>query len=303
MAKKRFKTKQKKGKLVVKGVLFIFVFYLIYCFYYRRIYLDFKNKFFNHGVIDDIVTLSNKESGVFERYVDPKFILNDALKLPEDETNDQDKVVINEVNKTQVYIYSTHDGEEYYDEYLNIYNIRPNVKTASFILQDYLNQRGINCYVNQKSVAEELKSNGWAYNRSYDAVRNLIYDDITKNNYKLIIDLHRDSSLENKTLLEVDGKRYAKVLFVVGASYQGYETNLSVANKLSEELEKKLPGLSRGVLEKSGAGVNGIYNQDLTKNMVLIEMGGVNTRIEDLNNTMEILASVISSFVGGLSEE
>ena len=58
-----------------------------------------------------------------------------------------------------------------------------------------------------------------------------------------------------------------------------YEANLAYATMLSEQLNSIVPGISRGIIKKSGTGVNGVYNQDLATNVLLIEFGGIdNTR-------------------------
>ena len=56
--------------------------------------------------------------------------------------------------------------------------------------------------------------------------------------------------------------------------YKSYEKNLSVANIINEKIKKKYPSLTRGVMLKSGDNVNGIYNQDLNQNIILMECGG-----------------------------
>ena len=92
-------------------------------------------------------------------------------------------------------------------------------------------------------------------------------------------------------------KKYAKILFVVGAEHENYEDNYLLAEKLKNLLEKEIPGITRGITKKSGEGVNGIYNQDLSPVSVLIELGGQYNEIEELNNTIEILATAISKYI------
>jgi len=41
--------------------------------------------------------------------------------------------------------------------------------------------------------------------------------------------------------------------------------------------------------------VNGIYNQDLANNMVLIELGGIDNTQEEINRTISVLAKAISN--------
>ena len=168
----------------------------------------------------------------------------------------------------------------------------------SYILKDYLEELKIPTIIETSSITKVLKENNWSYKYSYKASRNIIEPIIKNtNSLKLIIDLHRDSSNLNKTLLEINNKKYAKILFVVGAEHENYEDNYLLAEKLKNLLEKEIPGITRGITKKSGEGVNGIYNQDLSPVSLLIELGGQYNEIEELNNTIEILATAISKYI------
>lgn len=59
-------------------------------------------------------------------------------------------------------------------------------------------------------------------------------------------------------------------------------------------LDKKYPGLSRGVIVKREG--NGKYNQDLSQNAILIEFGGVDNTFEELYRSSDALADVFSEY-------
>ena len=59
-------------------------------------------------------------------------------------------------------------------------------------------------------------------------------------------------------------------------------------------LEKDYKGLSRGIYKRSDV----IFNQDLNPNAILIELGGVDNQIDELNNTLEILSKIIKEYLG-----
>ena len=113
-----------------------------------------------------------------------------------------------------------------------------------------------------------------------------------------MIDLHRDAISKDKSTAQINGKNYAKVLFVVGLEHENYEANLELANKLNSLIKEKYPAISRGVITKQGAGVNGIYNQDLSPKSVLIECGGKENSIDEVMNTTEILTQIIKEYLG-----
>ncbi|MEC2074973.1 stage II sporulation protein P [Metabacillus fastidiosus] len=61
-------------------------------------------------------------------------------------------------------------------------------------------------------------------------------------------------------------------------------------------IEKGYKGLSKGVMIKDKTHRNGVYNQDLSKYNMIIEIGGVENNLEELYRTAEILGIVISKY-------
>lgn len=203
-----------------------------------------------------------------------------------------------------VYIYNTHQLENYNSKNLDIYGITPNVLMASYILKEKLNKLGIPTIVEDTNISDFLNINGWDYSSSYKATRLLILD--KKNKYsslKYFIDLHRDSVNKDITTTNIDGKSYAKILFVIGLEHENYEENIKTASDINDLINKYYPTLSRGIYKKEGAGVDGIYNQDLSGNSILIELGGVDNNIEEVFNTIEALSKVLNYYINGEKDE
>ena len=111
--------------------------------------------------------------------------------------------------------------------------------------------------------------------------------------------MHRDSIPKEKSTVVINNKSCAKIVFVVGNEYDNYEQNLALTNKLNQMIKDKYPTLTRGVLIKGGAGNNGVYNQDLSTKMTLMEMGSDSNTIDEVLNTIELLAPIIGEFVHG----
>lgn len=267
---------------------------------FKRYLAKISNEEFIDNIINDS-KLNYDNNTFYDKYINPQYILKYTIDFDlYDEPNilEVNKEVTNVINP-RVYIYSTHDQEEYYDSNLQFYNIVPTIKTAQFILQDYLNDYNIECIIENRSIKEVLTQNNWNYSKSYDASRQLITDVINNNHFDLIIDLHRDSGLRSRTTLTYNNRDYAKFLFIIGGENPQYEGNLGVANKINDLLESKIPGISFGVKVKSGLGVNGIYNQDISNNLILIEVGGQYNEVEELNNSLEILAKCILEYLEG----
>lgn len=82
----------------------------------------------------------------------------------------------------------------------------------------------------------------------------------------------------------------------MGQANPHYEENLEVAKQIHNAIQEKYPCLSRGVFSKGKSEGNGIYNQDLTKRALLLEVGGVDNYMFELNNTVHAFAEIFSNY-------
>ncbi len=264
----------------------------------NSIYLSYLvNDTFSKFSLSDIVNLSSTEFLLKYSFGIEKFNsgINDiSLDTP----------VVSEVESTSVtnndalvYIYNSHQAESYRSDFAESFNINNTVYLASYILKEYLEDLGIATIVEENSIVDILNTNGWKYGSSYVASR-ILLEQAYKENPSLVffIDLHRDAASYEKTMVEIDGVKYAKVMFVVGLKHENYASNLEVANNLNEKIKEFNEELTRGVLQKGSSGSNGIYNQDFNSNVVLIEIGGQYNYIEEVNNTLKVLADSIYDY-------
>lgn len=203
-----------------------------------------------------------------------------------------------DIDNPLVYIYNSHQLENYNNDNLEIYGITPNVLMASYLLKEKLNQRGISTIVEDTNLTEFLELNNWDHASSYKASRIFMLD--KQNTYKSLkyyIDIHRDSIGKSLSTTTINDKPYARILFVVGLEHKNYQKNLDLANKLNDLFNKHYQGLSRGVLKKEGQNVNGIYNQDISENSILIELGGVDNNIDEVLNTINAIADILNIYI------
>ena len=131
--------------------------------------------------------------------------------------------------------------------------------------------------------------------RQYNTIRPYVQEALLNNEYDIVIDLHRDAVNASVATLTVGEESYAKLYIVVGGEHANHKWNEQLANNLSDQLNKLVPGISRGVVVKSGKGVNGVYNQDLSKNAILVELGGIDSSEVEVNRTIAILAKAVSN--------
>lgn len=205
-----------------------------------------------------------------------------------------------EVTEPIVYLYNTHQLEEYKQENQESYNVTPNVMMLSYIVREKLNDKGIPTIVEENDVSAFLQANNWSYASSYKVTKLLMEDAKTKNpTLKYFIDLHRDSVSKSISTATIAGKNYAKILFIIGLENPNYQENLTVTTTINNMLEEKYPGITRGIYKKEGKGVNGVYNQDFDKNTILFEVGGPENTIEEVLNTADAISTVLAEYIKG----
>ncbi len=328
---KKFKSKKRRRRLkIVKFVIYLFLAFLLYeliTLFFLKLKLTSSNEEFlkellrdsNHHLIyeskkvdimDSIlkyvhnVDLKEPVSLLKNLYVSKNVKKNQAVQTSSDEIAQEEKSDYVDdphpvdVSNPSVYLYNTHQLEGYNFKNYEEYNITPNVMMASYILREKLNKKGISTIAETSNITDFLNSNGWNYASSYKASRYFMKETFKKyKNIKLSIDIHRDAISKEASTVKIGKKNYAKVLFVVGMEHKKANQNLGTANKINALLKKEYPTLTRGVMKKSGKYVNGIYNQDLNKNIILLELGGNKNTIEEVLNTIEILANIIQDYL------
>lgn len=259
-----------------------------------KILLNEKN--YNKEVINKIVKQALK------KYQNPQNLLfsNYKVKL-EDKNTNQPVTSIEEM--PLIYIYNSHQTEEYKASNFVEFSINPTVMMADYVLEEVFTKNNFKTIVEERSIKDILNSNNWKYSYSYVASRNLLEDTFLHNpSLKYFLDVHRDSLTKDKTTTTINEKSYATILFLIGLENPNYLENLSFTEKINNKLNERYPNLSKGILKKGGAGVNGVYNQDFSKYTILIEVGGMeNTPTEVLNTSLafaEVFLEVIQAEEG-----
>lgn len=201
-------------------------------------------------------------------------------------------IKINKIEKETIkdpiiYLYNSHQSEQYSAYNLFDINLNPTVIVGSYILKDYFKDNNINSIVEERSIKEILNKNKWRYYMSYNASRILMEDARNKNpSLKYFIDIHRDSLKKNRTTITINGKNYAKTMFLIGLENKNYKENLEFTEKINNKMNELYPSLSKGIYKKGGPGVNGVYNQDFSNRTILIEVGGYENTIDEVLNSI-----------------
>ena len=263
--KKIFKSKKNKSIKIKKIVMYLLISFFV-------AYLLSKISIFNNNnnTINILKNISINKVKSSKFNIKGNYLLNIGLTTFDDikftkevlkQTN-----IKKDLDKPRIYIYNTHQTEEY--KTIENYNLTPTVHTAAYILKDMLKEYNINVIVEDRDLKTELNKMGLNYNGAYDVSRNWL-ESLNNPNLDLYIDLHRDSVGYEYSNITIDGKDYAKIMFVVGMNHD-YENNMKVVDNLLNKLESINKDISRGKYLRKTA----LFNQDFNDNCVLIELGG-----------------------------
>lgn len=253
--------------------------------------IKISNKDFTDLIINN--TYTYKDENIVLKTINTVINKNNPIKLMNTDykkyLSNTTEPVITEETIPLIYLYNSHQTEEYKASNYAEFSVNPTVIMNDYILEDIFNKNGYKTIVEEQSIKEILNKNNWNYTYSYKASRQLLEESIIKYpSLKYFIDIHRDSLPHDKTTVNINGKDYAKVIFLIGLENENYQKNLEFTEKINNKMNELYPNLSKGIYKKGGPGVNGVYNQDFSPYTILIEVGGYE------NTTNEVLNTVIA---------
>lgn len=277
----RFDTRNIKNK-TIKYLLVLLIIFSYYFILKKTNFLEIIKEEIKHKYNNSEINIEKIKTEIVYKSLNKIVDLTDI--------NISKSISLN--NNNLVYIYNTHDTEKYALPFTSDYSIIPDVTLVSKMLKEYLKSYNIDSYIESSKIKDYLKKNKLKYSDSYEASRYYLEKNLN-NNYELILDIHRDSLRRKYTLYEKDNKKYARILFIIGASNKNYKKNKEIAENLNSRLNNKYKGMSRGVTIREDA----TYNQDLNSKIILVKIGGIDNTLEELNNTIEVFSKVISDYI------
>lgn len=282
---KHFKTKRKLRNDIILKFIFIVIISFIIIKLCINIFLKIP--------ILEYTFLSDKA------YKYKNYIVNNTLNKPNyllkyyvEENNNEDIIlptnyIIND--KPLVYLYNTHQKEAYSNS--------KTVLDASYYLENILNKKRVDTIVEERNISEFMLTNNIDYSYSYYASSFFIKDMLSKHKIDLLIDIHRDALSKSMSTYVGKKNNYAKILFVIGGENKNYKKNYSLAKEINDRIYKKYPKICRGIIVKTGKNVNGVYNQNISKNIILIEIGGNNNSFKEVKNTIDLIGPIIGDYL------
>lgn len=114
---------------------------------------------------------------------------------------------------------------------------------------------------------------------------------------RIVVDLHRDGLPKELTTAVINGQSAAKISIVIGTGdsqlpQPNWETNYCFASQLTQELERKYPGVVRSIMTKPSR-----YNQHVLPGAILVEVGGYENSMNEVLLSTRMLADALASLI------
>lgn len=273
-----------------------------------------ENKY-NYDLIDDIVmddavaTFANKKTlnvaatdgGDIERVsIDTMKILNYSTLRGLNYQELYNKIITLTKISDNILLYNTHTSEAYANsekykfDYTGTYRTTDsnfNMISVAKKLDENLKERNIE--VIQDTTPHDYGTYTSAYARSKITIK----DNITRNgNFGISIDLHRDASgdLSFAPKVNIKGLDVAQCMFVIGVGTDNnrnpyYSDNLSLAIQIQLLADKVYPGLFRPMYIR-----NSVYNQDLNRYSLLIEVGATGNTLDEAYYATRCISNLLN---------
>ena len=265
--------------------------------------LDIK---YTESEVESAVQAVQEETGQDEQVTFEK--VSDDIKLEvKNIVNEEQNTITIKKNGPNILIYHTHTTEAYRQvegrEYVETTQWRTedplnSVVAVGDLLAAELSERYGFSVLHDKTNHEPPKLNS-SYSRSLETME--AYHEKYEN-LEVFIDIHRDAcSLEagKNDVVVVDGKRCARIMFVVGTGEgktgagfsvrPNWKENFKLASAITNELNKIDENFTRPIRMKTGR-----YNQHVSDSCMLIEVGHNANSLEEAKNSVYYLAQAIS---------
>ena len=238
----------------------------------------------------------NKENPVV--YASSEVILTGQEEVAGEGTTTDVSSNLNSFNVLFVYTHSHETYKPFAESEIGKITVsdnKANIFSMSDMMENYFKLNGINATTLDVDIMEELTKQGKNYASAYKVARPFIKEALAEKPYDLVLDLHRDAAGYKTSTVKYNDVSYAKIAFVIGTAHSNFRENLKHANALNQSLNQIVPNISRGIIQKSSAQGDGVYNQDLGPHLLVVEVGGIDNNEDEVYRTISVLAQAIAN--------
>lgn len=261
---------------------------------------------------DNNVNNTDNEGKNLKTFILNPFKLGDNEVSKNEGTTENSNVIANLYNpklkqtlnkaKPQVLIYHSHTSEAYKssdkDKNSTSMDGAKNVTSVGDVIEEELEKNYGIAVIHDKTVNDKGDYYG-AYKKSGATLDKYLKE---YGDFKLIIDLHRDSVKKSVVTTKLNGEDVARFMFVVTEKNPKYASQKKMVDSMIGISNKLFPSLIRGQTITTYEYGMGFYNQNKSNNAVLIEVGSDSNTIEEAKNTGKYLARIIAEQLYSKSE-
>ena len=194
-------------------------------------------------------------------------------------------------SKKKILIYHTHTNEAYVE---GNDGLSTTVAGVGDVLTSELEKLGFTV-VHDKTIHDKAD-----YNRAYHASRETISKNISSyGEFDLIIDLHRDGGPKKESVTgNIGGEDVARLVLVTTTQDPKYPQHINNINSIVDIANELYPGLYRdkGIIAYDHGGIL-FYNQDLSDNAILMEVGADTNNLQEAKNSMKCMSRVFAQYL------
>ncbi len=255
----------------------------------------------------DLLLWGKNANQIAPMEIDPTNVFADKPPIDKPIKPLRDQTTQSDHQAPLVLIYHSHNRESWLPELPNVVNpdlafdAKRNITLLGKRMSHQLKIQHIASDQSNTDYPSEVSAFNYRYSYRYSSetirAEREMYPTI-----RYFFDIHRDSQRYKETTLKFAGKGYAQVYLIIGKKNPHWEANMAFAKRIHEQLEREIPGLSRGVWGKGDHG-NGEYNQSISNQSVLIEIGGVDNTLLECTRTVDVLARAIAKVIRQTEQE
>ncbi|MEG0771948.1 stage II sporulation protein P [Clostridium sp.] len=233
-----------------------------------------------------------EESKIAEEIVINPFNLSDSsiskLEKPTVETvgNPEDN------SKKKILIYHSHTTEAYDENETRKMDLTQTVAGVGDELAKEFEKQGF-------TVIHDKTIHDLDYNSAYAKSRETISKYFEKfGEFDFVVDLHRDAgpAKENVTA-KINNENVARLVIVTTTSDPRYKEHMNNINSIFAIAKREYPNLFREKNLHTNLSGRNYYNQDLSNNALLLEVGATSNTLEEAKNSMKYVARVVAELI------
>jgi len=238
-----------------------------------------------------VLAYAGPETEQDNKVTEPATVSPNQNEPPPKEPEKAPRVESQQFKGQKIFIYCTHSAESYVPDggKARVDGKRGLINNVAANLQKSIADQGIQAeFINTIHDYPD-------YNQSYTKSRITVKQILQSNDKVLaLFDVHRDSvpGVTTAPTIEIDGKKSALILIVVGTNerkpHPNWKQNNAFAEALYKQGEKMYPGLIRAVETKAGT-----YNQEFHPHALLLEFGTDYNTLEEASYAAQLFTDIL----------